>query len=751
MGYKRRVSVRNIRRTRSVTKFHLAGYITAALLLLPQALLAATTEIAGGEIPSLTQRMMVLVIQLGVIIFVARIGGRLFERFKLPGVLGELCIGILIGPSLLGGVPLPFLKGVEQGLFHVVASLGSGTTPVSPELYGICTVASIILLFMAGLETDLGLLMRYAWAGTLVGIGGVVFSFVIGNLMGVLLLPYIMEGSFGVLHPACIFLGVMSTATSVSITARILSEKKKIDSAEGVTILAGAVIDDVLGIIMLAIGMGVVGVASASKGIDWGKIGFIAAKSLGIWLGATALGIIGARYIGGALKRMGEAAQVAIMALGLALIVSGLFEEAELAMIIGAYVLGLSLSRTDISQVIREHLHPLYLFMVPIFFVVMGMMVNVRLLLDPRILIFGLIYTGGAVLAKLLGCGSMTLLCHFNLRGALRVGLGMVPRGEVALIVAGIGISKGLISQEVFGVAILMTLLTTMLPPPLLVRAFRSNASGLRKSAPQPPEMPEITYRFPTPEVTSLLLNHLLEEFRKEGFFVHMLDLEGRAYQMRKEEMVINLERQVEEIRFRCSAAEMPFVRTAMTEVVIEIELTLKELQRPLNTDRLMLVPHENDVRLTRNARMRRYITPQTLMPRLQANTKEGVIRELIQALVWEGLVRDEEAAFEAVIQREQAMSTGLRHGFACPHGRTKAVRELVCAIGLKAEGLPFDSIDGEPAKLILLVISPEGVVSPYMEFMASMKALSDVKGRDALLACTTREEMYNTILKLLG
>ncbi|NLF85016.1 MAG: cation:proton antiporter, partial [Lentisphaerae bacterium] len=333
----------------------LRGVALGGSLLAPAALLAAT---GGGEpeMPALAERMMLLVIQLGVILFAARIGGNLFERLRLPGVLGELCIGILIGPSLLGGIPIPWAEGFGQGLFHVSPLLGAGNTPVSPELYGICTLASVVLLFMVGLETDLKLLVRYALAGGLVGLGGVISSFAVGALLGMWLLPSIMGGRhFSFLDPACIFLGVMSTATSVSITARILSEKRKLDSPEGVTILAGAVIDDVLGIVVLAIGMGVIGASGGGGAIDWGHIGWIAFKSLGIWLGATAVGILFAREIGRALKGAGGKAQIAILSLGLALIVAGLFEEAQLAMIIGAYVLGLSLSRTDISQVIREH------------------------------------------------------------------------------------------------------------------------------------------------------------------------------------------------------------------------------------------------------------------------------------------------------------------------------------------------------------------------------------------------------------
>ncbi len=718
-------------------------------VLLPLAARAAGESDAGGI--DLSERMMALVVQLGVILFAARVGGMLFEKLHLPGVLGELCIGVIIGPSLLGGIPIPWLPGMAQGIFHVPASIQAGATPVSPELYGICTLASVVLLFLVGLETDLSLLVRYALAGGLVGLGGVVVSFMVGDLLGVWLLPHIMEGHFTLLHPACVFLGVMATATSVSIPARILSEQKKLDSPEGVTILAGAVIDDVLGIVMLAIGIGVMSVSKAGGHLDWGAIGLIAVRSFGIWLAATVGGILIARHVGAVLKLFGGKAEIATLALGLALIVSGLFEEAQLAMIIGAYVLGLALSRTDISHVVREHLRPIYLFMVPVFFVVMGMMVNLPLLFSPKVMIFGLVYAVGAILAKLVGCGLPTLFCRFNPLGALRVGLGMVPRGEVALIMAGIGLSKGLITQDVFGVAILMPLLATLLAPPLLVRAFRHPGSGLRSGAPQPIELPIVKYSFPTPEVTSLLLNQLLEGFRKEGFFVHMLSLADGIYQVRKDAMAIEIECRDRTIDFECNPGEIPFVRTAMTEVVLEIEQTLKELRRPLDVDALLAADVGEAARVARKTRLRRYLLPGGMVPALAGVTKTDVITELVATLARQGVVSDEAAALAAVLKREEAMSTGLKDGFACPHGRTAAVSELVCAIGLKPGGMPFDALDGLPTRVILLVLSPVDAVAPYMELMAAMRGVLDQTGRREMLACATAEAMHEVVTRRLG
>lgn len=695
----------------------------------------------GEEGVDLTSRMMILVIQLGVILFAARIGNLLFEKLKLPGVLGELCAGMLIGPSLLGGVPIPGFHGFENGLFHVSEAIRSGSAPVSPELYGICTVASIVLLFLVGIETDLQLFVRFALAGGVVGLGGVIASFTLGDLMGVWLLPSIMEGTFTPFHPACIFLGVMSTATSVSITARILSERKKLDSPEGVTILAGAVIDDVLGIVMLAVGLGVIGAGGSGGGLDWGSIGLIAGKSVGIWLGATAAGILVARHISGALKFFGGKSEIAIMALGLALIVSGLFEEAKLAMIIGSYVMGLSLSRTDISHVVRESLHPLFLFMVPVFFTVMGMMVDLPMLLSPKILVFGLLYTVVAILSKLLGCGLPTLLCGFNLRGALRIGIGMVPRGEVALIVAGIGLSSGYLSMEVFGVAILMTLLTTVLPPPLLVKVFSSGKPGVSAAAPKSPPLPVLTYSFPSAEASALVLNQLLDGFRREGFYVHGLEV-GELYQVRKDTMIINVSRHQNEIRSECDENEIPFMRTAMTEVVVEFEQTLRELRRPMNVEDIVRPTHD-DPRSQRNERLVRYLRPEAMIPVLAGSTKDEVIAELVGRLGSIGLVSDVPAALATVMKREAAMSTGLRHGIACPHGRTDTVSGLMVAVGLKPEGLPFESFDGEPARIITLVLSPTEVIAPYMEFMAMMQSVLDEEGRAALLRCSTPAEMY--------
>ena len=202
---------------------------------------------------NVTEIVTNLVLQMGVIIFAARLGGNLAKKAGISSVLGELIAGIIIGPFALGSLPLP---GFPSGFFPVY----SESLAVTPELYSFSMVASIILLFASGLETDLTLFLRYSVAGGIIGIGGVAFSFVLGDLAAMAL----FQTHF--MDTRCLFLGIMSTATSVGITARILSDKREMDSPEGVTILASAVFDDVLGIILLALelfvipGFGIAGI-----------------------------------------------------------------------------------------------------------------------------------------------------------------------------------------------------------------------------------------------------------------------------------------------------------------------------------------------------------------------------------------------------------------------------------------------------------------------------------------------------------
>jgi len=518
--------------------------------------------------------MTVLVFQLAVIIIASRILGFVFERYlKQPRVLGELVSGMIIGPYALGQLHIGM---IHQPLFEI----GQGAIPVSPLLYGFASVASVVLLFLAGLETDLPTFLRFSVAGTTVGLGGVVGSFLFGAFAGVLFLPDVHT----VMHPTALFLGTVSTATSVGITARILSEKRQMGSPEGVTVLAAAVLDDVIGIILLAV---VVGITRAGGGgaVDWGQIGTVAAKAFGFWVGCTFLGILIAPWLTRRLKQFHSMELIGSVAFGLALLLAGLAESVGLAMIIGAYVVGLSLSQTDVAGEIREKMEGLYEFMVPIFFAVMGMMVNFEAL--SQSIGFGILFTMAAALGKVLGCALPSLVNGFNLRGAARIGAGMLPRGEVTLIVAGMGLTAGAIGQDLFGVAVLTMLISSVAAPPLLVATLRGG-SGYRKGAGEAGrEMAHINLELPSEAVADFLRARVLRAFRSEEFFVNRSDLSSQIYQIRQEQTIISLVQRGSTLDLAFAPEKDQLVRLLVLEEILELKEMLEKLQKSQSPGRL--------------------------------------------------------------------------------------------------------------------------------------------------------------------
>jgi Kef-type K+ transport system membrane component KefB/mannitol/fructose-specific phosphotransferase system IIA component (Ntr-type) len=723
------------------------GLLAAGIALLAAPALCLATETAGthaaGSGPDMTHRMMVLMLQLGMILFAARLGGIVFERLRMPSVLGELFSGVIIGPGLLGAIPLP---GFPHGLFHLEGSMAVGSFAVSPELYGICTLASVVLLFLVGLETDIKLLMRYSVVSSLVGCGGVILSFVLGNLATVLLSPLFFGEQLGFMDAPCILLGVISTATSVGITARVLSECKKLESPEGVTILASAVVDDVLGIILLAVGMGVIN-ASSGGSINWGDIGLIAGKAFGVWIAATAIGLVCARRISKLLKTFQHRTVIAVMALGLAILLAGLFEEAGLAMIIGAYVMGLSLSGTDLTHVIQEKLHVLHVLLVPVFFSVMGMMVDIQTLASPKVLIFGCIFTLVGTVGKIVGCGVPAMCAGFNPRGALRIGVGMLPRGEVTLIIAGAAIAAGMLTPDLFGVVVFMTFAAALAAPPVLVATFKNPASGLRNPKPREEEQ-KLHFSFPSLEAADMLTRQLVTIFEDDGFFVHTLDRQRHIYQLLKDSVVIGFRRTASEIVFECEPAQRTFVNTAMLEVLTEFERTLNALRTPLDRTvvALNLQQHTTETATVNQMDLTRYLTPETLRPKLKATTREDAIRELVELLAETGAVSNVDDAVSDVLAREAIMSTGMQDGVAIPHARSHAANHLACAVGIHTEGIPFDTLDGAPARVIILTLSPRSKPAPHMQLMATLSGSLNPAGRAALIRCTTAEEMSRVL-----
>ena len=726
-----------------------------------------------------TEEMMFLVLQIGIIIFAAKVGGALASMMKLPSILGELAAGIVIGPWALGGIgfcPDMFNGLFKDGLFHgaalrEMAAHGHTFDATSPALYGIATLASIILLFLSGLETNLKMFLKYSFVGSMVGVGGVLVSFAFGDLCAVWLLPQFFETfadlksmplAQAITQAAPLYMGIMSTATSVGITARILSEKKKMDSEEGTTIMAGAVIDDVLGLIVLAIGNGIIAAnvgakaaaeGAAAGGMDWGNIGLVALKAFGVWLGATAIGVLAARYIAKFLKRCFKSPVViATMAFGLALVLAGFFEMMGLAMIIVAYVMGLALSRTDLKHPITEMLTPVYTFLVPVFFCAMGMMVDMSALCSKPVLIFGGIYTVLAVLAKVLGCMIPSMCCGFNFLGGLRIGAGMVPRGEVALIIAGIGLSAGYLTQEIFGIGILMTLVTTVVAPPALVGLFAPKAKGVRHPKPSKNGSREVMFALANDDMAELVMAKILMEFRNEGFFVTCLSQEDQIWEIALDDIELSIRRHGHKIRFTCTPAEEAIVMTAWMEVASQMNDLARAIAKPIRKEDIEQMITNTEAAKRGHEGVGRYLQGFVMLPGFKAASKQEAVEKMVAEIAKASPhhVTDAAAAVAAVLRREESMPTGLDHGIAVPHGRDASVRGIAGAVaivdnsGTAGGCIPdYETIDKSQVQIIVLTLANDQAQTPYLQLMSFIsRALRADNGAERLAACKSPDEM---------
>ena len=413
------------------------------------------------------------IILLSVILICAKLFGEFTYRFlKLPRVIGELGAGIIIGPFALGGLAwgnLGPLFPIEQG--SVIA--------VNQSLYFLANIGAVILLFEAGLETNKKRFFHTIGPASFIALGGVIFPFFLG-LFCTTMFGFASFDSIQDLIPG-LFVGAMMTATSVGITARVLGDLNKLDSPEGVTILGGAVVDDVLGILILAV---IVGIETTGVLSGIGIL-IISVKAIAFLLFVSVAGSWASPWISSLIMRLGtkpgfysEPSIQLCLSLALVFLISGLAEKYfGLAMIIGSYSLGLALSGTPLFQQIKTPIHRLNGVVVPIFFTVVGMQVNLQAIFGGNSIVnavlFAIVLSILGIISKLAGCGLPALLVGFNRSESWKIGVGMIPRGEVALIIGGIALASGVITQQIFGVTIIMTLVTTIIAPIMLVRSYR--------------------------------------------------------------------------------------------------------------------------------------------------------------------------------------------------------------------------------------------------------------------------------------
>ncbi len=415
---------------------------------------------------------------LSVILVAAKIGGEIAERYlKIPALIGELCAGILIGPHALGGIRFFDLVGP---MFHEVGKLAtdaSGHLPEVPEpaipfaLYFVGQLGAVLLLFEAGLETDRKRFLRFIRPATAVALGGIIFPFGLGALV-TWWFGYANFNSIEEAIPA-LFVGAILTATSVGITARVLTDISRLDSIEGVIILAAAVVDDVLGIVLVAIVVGI----DAEGSVSGGSVALLIVKAIGFWLGLTLIGSILANRISRMTMWFKSDGSTLVLAITLGFIAASVAEiYFGLAMIIGAFSMGLALSATLLKEYTIFAIRNGGSILVPVFFCIIGMQVDLTAIWESdnlaQLALFAFAVTVIAIVTKVAGAGLPVMAVGYGKQRSWRIGLGMLPRGEVALIVAEIGRASGIIGRDIFTVAIVMTVVTTIIAPIFLVKAF---------------------------------------------------------------------------------------------------------------------------------------------------------------------------------------------------------------------------------------------------------------------------------------
>lgn len=384
-------------------------------------LLAATGEAAR------------LPLEMFIVFGAAKLLGELFERLKQPGIVGEILAGILIGPSVLGWIaPGEFL--------NALAELGV-----------------MFLLFRVGLEVKASELAQVGGRATLVATLGVIVPFFMG--WGILLL-------WNAPQIEAIFVGAAMVATSVGITAQVLAAKGVMQTRAARIILAAAVVDDVLGLLVLAV------VSGLARGqVRVADLVVTAVAAIGFTILVAAWGTRAARTVVPRVReklRVGEAEFALSMTLlfGLAL----LAVYTGVAAIIGAFLAGMALSES-VGERVHDLAHGVTELLVPFFLAGIGLHLSLGAFGSAETLILSLVILAAAILSKFVGCGAAAL--RLGRADATRIGIGMIPRGEVGLVVAQIGMRLGVITEHIYGVVVFMAVATTIIAPPLLAAAYK--------------------------------------------------------------------------------------------------------------------------------------------------------------------------------------------------------------------------------------------------------------------------------------
>ena len=387
-----------------------------------------------------------VLISLAILLFAAKIFAELFNKLRLPAVLGELLAGIIVGPFALGSIPIFDGKPLVI-LNETVRQIGE--------------ISGIVILFIAGLQITPREFLKGGAASFTIGALGVIVPFFLG---------YYVFTIFGLEGLQAILIATALTATSVAITVRVLTELGKMQTKEAKIILGAAIVDDILAIAVLSVVLTMVQTGNmAPSFID---ITFLILKILGIFvvllLGAI---IIVPRIVNS--ERLWKArGSIEGIVTASFFGASAIAAAVGLSPIVGAFSVGMAVASTKIIKRVEEYVDKLEIIFAPLFFAIIGAQVNLTGV-NIEVLMLSAIIIVVAIVSKLAGCGIPALLFLKNKSKAMKVGIGMISRGEVGLIVAGIGVTSGALSSNIYTTVIIMVAVTTLITPVWLKRAYR--------------------------------------------------------------------------------------------------------------------------------------------------------------------------------------------------------------------------------------------------------------------------------------
>lgn len=437
--------------------------------------LAEVTE-SDAELEPLVLASVLL--SLIVVYLAAKIGGELCARINLPAVLGELVGGVIVGVSAMHLIVFPEGGSEVPSLLMKLVGMTAGQSPEgllrvfqgeSEVISILAELGVIILLFEIGLESDLKELIRVGPQAAMVAVVGVVAPFAAGTA-GLIAL-------FGIDTIPAVFAGAALTATSIGITAKVLAEMQQLSSKEGQIIIGAAVLDDVLGIIVLAV------VASLAKTgeIEILNVVYLIAGAAAFLVGSILVGRLLSPYFVMVVDQMRTRGQVITSSLIFAFVLAYIAAAIQLEAILGAFAAGLILAETSKHKELEEQISPIADMLVPIFFITVGARTDLSVLnpLEPANRA-GLIIASFLVIVAIIG----KVIAGFVIVGQpginrLAVGVGMIPRGEVGLVFAGVGAASGVLTESLEAAIIVMVIFTTFLAPPLLRVVFKDDESEI--------------------------------------------------------------------------------------------------------------------------------------------------------------------------------------------------------------------------------------------------------------------------------